>query len=129
MQNHFIQFSGSRAYNTNAYSGIVADTSSSSGKKYFENTVTGIDRQQIDEMFEQAEKKEKMRNAPGFSISMTHASEDNDSVYIKKDQKFKSRIGGAANAEVDGLNVIGSKPINQSSNSGYPKSLNSQQAL
>ena len=75
LQNHFIQFSGSRAYNNNAYSGIGAHTTMSSGK-FFDNNVP--DRQQIDEMFEQAEKKEKLRNAPGFSISMVNASDNED---------------------------------------------------
>jgi hypothetical protein len=47
-----------------------------SSGKFFDNNVP--DRQQIDEMFEQAEKKEKLRNAPGFSISMVNASENED---------------------------------------------------
>jgi len=84
-------------------------------------------------MFDAAEMKEADsakalagRMAADIHVSMAHASSEHETPYIKKEGKFKSRIGGAASAESGALTVPGSQPATRGG--AAAGSLNSQQA-
>ena len=69
----------------------------------------------VEEMFAQADRVSTAkaisdRRNTDIQISMTHASVDEQPSIQHKTGKFKSRIGGAVNAESTQLTVTNSKP-------------------
>jgi hypothetical protein len=137
IQNHYISSSGggagSRPYQQNAYSNLnmPADSSAPTRKFLGTNSIKGsqqMSQRESDAMFAAAEaestlKQTAVRDLNKINVSMSLSNADNDSTYLRKD-KFKSRIGGMANAESAALTVAGSRLAKGEANSAGAGSLN-----